>query len=133
MKLLNFETVTMGSCTEAEVSCYVLSRVITVYDDYAIIDAGFLAISKDSPELNFGKVVSHKDLFIAGMSQEAGKLKMTNKEGRKMTDILKVDDLVKILPAHSCHTAAFHPVYHLVKNDENGVTVINTLKPCRGW
>ena len=30
----------------------------SVFEKYIVIDAGFLAISKDSPELNYGKVLA---------------------------------------------------------------------------
>lgn len=42
--------VSIGSCQKNEVSCYVLSRVFSVFKDYIVIDAGFTAISKDSPQ-----------------------------------------------------------------------------------
>ncbi|CAG5086400.1 Oidioi.mRNA.OKI2018_I69.PAR.g11200.t1.cds [Oikopleura dioica] len=68
---------TLGSCKEADIGAFVLSRVNSVFESYIVIDAGFLAISKDSPELDFGKVLApNDDMFISGMSQEAGKLKL---------------------------------------------------------
>ena len=57
--------VSLGSCSESDVACYVLSRVITVFPEYMVIDAGFLAISKDSPDLDFGTVLcENKNLYI---------------------------------------------------------------------
>jgi hypothetical protein len=32
--------------------------VNSVFEKYIVIDAGFLAISKDSPELNYGKLLA---------------------------------------------------------------------------
>ena len=62
--------VSLGSCSESDVACYVLSRVITVFPDYMVIDAGFLAISKDSPNLDFGTVLcENKDLYIRFVSK----------------------------------------------------------------
>ena len=49
---------TLGSCKASDISAFVLSRVNSVFESYIVIDAGFLAISKDSPELNFGKVLA---------------------------------------------------------------------------
>ena len=120
--------------SESEVACYVLTRVITVCSNYLVVDAGFLAVSKDSPELNFGKVVyPDSGLYIAGMSQEAGKLKYKEGKEEDMKKKFKVGDLVRILPAHSCHTAAFHPNYHLVEEVDGEIIVQKTVKPCRGW
>lgn len=132
--LMDAFQVSVGSCEESDVACHILSRIITVFPTYAVMDAGFLAVSKDSPELNFGTVVSpNTDLYIAGMSQEAGKLKLKTGKNRDMTTMFNVDDLVKILPAHSCHTAAFHPMYHLVRTVGNQSEVLKTITPCRGW
>ena len=62
--------VSLGSCSESDVACYVLSRVITVFPEYMVIDAGFLAISKDSPDLDFGTVLcENKNLYIRFVSR----------------------------------------------------------------
>jgi len=124
--------VSIGSCQQNEVSCYVLSRVISVFKNYIVIDAGFTAISKDSPQLNFGHVIApDEDLFISGMSQEAGKLKYSTKT-EDMTKNFKIGDFVKILPAHSCHTAAFHPKYFIKEKTEENL-ISHFVEPCRGW
>ena len=62
--------VSLGSCSESDVACYVLSRVITIFPEYMVIDAGFLAISKDSPDLDFGTVLcENKNLYIRFVSR----------------------------------------------------------------
>jgi len=66
------------------------------------------------------------------MSQEAGKLKW--KSGNEdFTRKFKTGDLVKILPAHSCHTAAFFPIYHCVREINGEITLQKKISPCRGW
>ena len=76
---------------------------------------------------------SYQPNTFSGMSQEAGKIKSRD-DSVDFTKSFKVDDLIRILPAHSCHTAAFHPHYHLMEKNENGEQVItDTISPCRGW
>ena len=67
------------------------------------------------------------------MSQEAGKIKSRD-DSVDFTKSFKVGDLIRILPAHSCHTAAFHPHYHLMEKNGGGEQIIiDTIFPCRGW
>ena len=83
-------------------------------------------------QLNFGHVIApDEDLFISGMSQEAGKLKYRTKT-EDMTKNFKIGDFVKILPAHSCHTAAFHPKYFIKEKTEENL-ISHFIEPCRGW
>jgi D-serine deaminase-like pyridoxal phosphate-dependent protein len=124
---------TLGSCTRDEVAVSVLATVVGSYPErgQAIIDAGALALSKDvSPEhldANFGYgLVCDLDLRplparLIALSQEHGKL---------ATSIpLPVGTLVRVMPNHSCLTAAMYDRYHVIDNGE----VVDAWRPVRGW
>ena len=124
---------TLGTCTRDEVAVSVLATVIGSYPErnQAIIDAGALALSKDvSPEHldpNFGYgLVCDLDLRplparLIALSQEHGKL---------ATDVpLSVGTRLRIIPNHSCLTAAMYERYHVI----NGGEIIAEWRPERGW
>ncbi len=45
------------------------------------------------------------------------------------TDALPLGTLLKIIPNHSCLTAACHRLYFVVRGDE----VVDVWRPCHGW
>lgn len=124
---------TIGSCTLQDVAVSVLTTVVGSYPDRgsAIVDAGALALSKDvgpahvDPQFGFG-VVCDLDLRplplrITALSQEHGKIVG---EGR-----LEVGTRLRIVPNHSCLTAAMFERYAIVERRK----VIDEWKPVRGW
>ncbi|MEX2397997.1 MAG: alanine racemase [Balneolales bacterium] len=122
------------SCTLDEVACFVMSRVIGHYPDRnrLLFDAGALALSKDqgavhmNDRITYGHIVGHPDLNIVGLSQEHGIA-----EQEKVIDYSKypIGSLLKIIPNHSCLSAALFPEYQV---EENGV-IVDVWKPVRGW
>jgi D-serine deaminase-like pyridoxal phosphate-dependent protein len=124
---------TLGSCAINDVAVSVLATVIGDYPDRheAVIDAGALALSKDlgpdhiDPDFGYG-VVCDLDLHplplkLVALSQEHGKL-----EGASH---LPVGTKLRILPNHSCLTAAMYDRYHVVDRGE----VVDEWRPVRGW
>lgn len=124
---------TLGSCSMNEVAVSVLATVVGSYPERgeAIIDAGALALSKDvspehlDPNFGFGIVcdVALRPLAarLVSLSQEHGKLKMASPP--------PVGTRVRIIPNHSCLTAAMYDRYHVIDGD----AVVDEWRPVRGW
>jgi D-serine deaminase-like pyridoxal phosphate-dependent protein len=124
---------TLGTCTRDEIAVSVLATVVGSYPErgQAIIDAGALALSKDvSPEHldpNFGYgFVCDVDLRplparLIALSQEHGKLATSAP--------LPVGTPVRVIPNHSCLTAAMFDRYHVL----GGRAIVDEWRPVRGW
>ena len=124
---------TLGSCRREDVAVSVLTTVVGSYPERKsmIVDAGALALSKDvgprhlDPEFGYGIVcdtgLRPLPMKIAALSQEHGKV---------MADrVVPVGTRLRILPNHSCLTAAMYQTYHVVENGR----VTGEWKPARGW
>jgi len=124
---------TLGSCSMKDVAISVLATVVGSYParGEAIIDAGALALSKDvSPEhlhANFGYgIVCDVSLNplparLVSLSQEHGKVRMAAPP--------PVGTRVRIIPNHSCLTAAMYERYHVIDGD----AIVDEWRPVRGW
>lgn len=124
---------TIGSCALSDCAVSVLTTVIGAYPERgaAIVDAGALALSKDAgpdhvdPQFGYG-IVCDTDLKplplrVAALSQEHGKV---IGEAR-----LEVGTKLRIVPNHSCLTAAMFERYAIVDRKK----VLDEWKPVRGW
>jgi len=124
---------TLGSCTRDDVAVSVLATVVGSYPERgeAIIDAGALAMSKDispehlDPSFGFG-LVCDVDLRplparLVSLSQEHGKIKMDSP--------LPVGTRVRVIPNHSCLTAAMYDHYHVIDRGK----IADEWRPVRGW
>jgi len=123
----------IGSCTPRDVAVSVLTTVVGWYPErgHAIIDAGALALSKDvspqhiDPDFGYGLVcdTSLKPVAarLVALSQEHGKLE-THAH-------LPVGTKLRVVPNHSCLTAALFDVYHVL----DGEAVVDQWRPVRGW
>lgn len=124
---------TLGSCSREDVAVSVLATVVGSYParGEAIIDAGALALSKDtSPEHldpNFGYgIICDATLRplparLIALSQEHGKV---------VTSVpLPVGTRVRIIPNHSCLTAAMYDRYQIIEGD----AIVDEWRPVRGW
>jgi D-serine deaminase-like pyridoxal phosphate-dependent protein len=111
----------------------VLATVVGSYSERgeAIIDAGALAMSKDvgpdhlDPNFGYG-IVCDLELRplparLVALSQEHGKIRMDSP--------LPVGTRVRIVPNHSCLTAAMYDRYHVVDGD----AIVDEWQPVRGW
>ena len=127
-----FQT-TIGSCHFDDVAVSVLTTVIGSYPERnaMIVDAGALALSKDlgpdhvHPQFGYG-IICDLDLKplpmkIHALSQEHGKVAAQSP--------LPVGSKLRIVPNHSCLTAAMYDVYQVI---ERG-SVVDTWSPVRGW
>lgn len=124
---------TIRACRFQDVAVSVLTTVVGSYPERQtmIVDAGALALSKDlgpdhvNPLFGYG-IVCDLDLHplpmkIAAISQEHGKVAAAQP--------LPVGTQLRIVPNHSCLTAAMYERYHVV----SGGRLVDEWKPVRGW
>jgi D-serine deaminase-like pyridoxal phosphate-dependent protein len=123
----------IGACTPADVAVSVLATVVGSYPErqHAVVDAGALALSKDlgadhlDPHFGYGVVcdlnLRQLPARLVALSQEHGKIETSAP--------LPVGTRVRIVPNHSCLTAAMFDVYPAV----DGGRVVGEWRPARGW
>ncbi len=125
---------TIGSCKLEDVAVSVLVTVIGSYPERStiLVDAGALALSKDvgpehlDPHFGYG-IVCDVDLHplpsmrVLSLSQEHGKIATQSH--------VPVGTRLRIIPNHSCLTAAMFDAYHVLERGK----VVDTWKPVRGW
>jgi D-serine deaminase-like pyridoxal phosphate-dependent protein len=129
----------IGSCSIADASFSVLATVVGAYPERGALalDAGALALSKDpgpvhvDPACGFGVILPLDGwepipgLKLASLSQEHGLVLATPEAvGR-----LRVGSAVRIVPNHSCLSAACFDRYHAVRKGD----VVDEWRPERGW
>jgi D-serine deaminase-like pyridoxal phosphate-dependent protein len=128
----DLDQVGLGSLPEDRIAVSVLASVIGVYPDRVVVDAGGLALSKDTsaqrhdPKVGYGKVVGLRGAYVVKANQEHGIIKA---DDPGVLQSLKVGDRLRILPNHVCMTAAAHPGYHVV----NGTKVLERWPRINGW
>lgn len=129
---------TLGSCTPGECAATVLVTVISTHPraEKLIVDGGALAFSKDTgpthldPGFGYGIVCDSTlrplPLRFAAMSQEHGQI-----VGTDGIDFAAhpVGSKLRIVPNHSCLTAAMFARYWIVRGD----SVVDQWAPVRGW
>jgi D-serine deaminase-like pyridoxal phosphate-dependent protein len=122
----------VGSGDRRDVALSVLATVAGRYPERGevLIDAGSLALSRDpgpthvDPACGLGVVLpvdGDGEGRVTSLSQEHGIV-------RGLPD-LPVGEKVRVLPNHSCLTAAAHDRYHVVEGGE----VQDVWRPVRGW
>jgi D-serine deaminase-like pyridoxal phosphate-dependent protein len=122
----------IGSCTPVDCALTVLSSVVSSQPgaQHSVIDAGALALSKDpgselAQKASMGEIYADyragrldSDVRVVGLSQEHGRVNRR----------LPVGSRVRVLPNHSCLTAAHFDEYHVVRGDK----VVERWKIWRG-
>jgi D-serine deaminase-like pyridoxal phosphate-dependent protein len=127
----------IGSCTPEDCAVSVLATVVGAYPERRslILDAGALALSKDlgpdhiDPAFGYGVVCDEHlqplPMKLVALSQEHGKVEAD-------ADAIRTHPIgsrVRIVPNHSCLTAAMYDVYHVIEAGK----VVGEWKPVRGW
>lgn len=124
---------TIGSCSLEDVAVSVLTTVVGSYPerDSIVVDAGALALSKDTgpdhvePEFGYGIVCDSElrrlPMRIVALSQEHGRIASKTH--------VPVGTKLRIIPNHSCLTAAMFPEYQIVDRGK----IVDRWKPVRGW
>jgi D-serine deaminase-like pyridoxal phosphate-dependent protein len=131
---------TVGSCTVDDVAFSVLATVLSHYPERGeiLVDAGALALSKDEgpthmePECGYGAVTdisgqrALEHLRVFSLSQEHGKI-----AGARAADFaaLPVGARLRIVPNHSCLSAALFDRYHVHRDGK----LVDEWRPVRGW
>lgn len=128
----------LGVCRREDIALSVLASVIgRRRDGKAIIDAGWMALSRDLGRSlrdgapHYGAVCDLDGrvlpgLFVTGVNQEHGIVGSPDSEVP-----LAIGDRVRILPNHACATAAQHERYHVVST---GSRTVEALWPrFNGW
>jgi D-serine deaminase-like pyridoxal phosphate-dependent protein len=124
----------IGSCRPADVAATVLTTVAAHYPEHnqMLVDAGALALSKDPGATHlgrgtvFGAVLNHPHLTLFSISQEHGLI--TADDPIAFQDY-PVGSLLRIIPNHSCLTAALFGEHHVFEKDR----VVDVWQPMRGW
>jgi D-serine deaminase-like pyridoxal phosphate-dependent protein len=127
----------LGVCSEKEIALSVLATVIGHRRDlgYLLVDAGGLALSKDSgparDKPSYGSLWDAGTglplgLNVASTNQEHGLVPAGDQDFRR----LPIGSQVRIAPNHACMTAAAHERYYVV---EGGTEVLATWPRCNGW
>ncbi|HEX7151563.1 MAG TPA: alanine racemase [Thermoanaerobaculia bacterium] len=123
----------VGSCSLEDVAVSVLTTVVGSYPERntLICDAGALAMSKDSSPEHIHPAFGYGLVCDAGLRPLPMKLiALSQEHGKIATEMhVPVGTRLRIVPNHSCLTAAMFEVYHVV--DEG--RVVDQWKPARGW
>jgi len=119
---------TLGSCAPQDCAVSVLASVVSEMPDHSVVDAGALAMSKDpgphadsrgmGPVCDDSTGLPTPGLNLLSVSQEHG---IVNRP-------LPVGTRLRIMPNHSCLTAACFDEYHVVQ----GGRIIDRWKIWRG-
>ncbi|HEV2988963.1 MAG TPA: alanine racemase [Candidatus Angelobacter sp.] len=127
----------IGACSLPQCAVSVLATVIGSYPQHGhlLIDGGALAFSKDpgpdhiDRECGFGVVcdlnLNPLPMKLTVLSQEHGKIQAEPAALARYP----VGSRLRIVPNHSCLTAAMYDTYHVVKEG----CVNGQWKPVRGW
>jgi D-serine deaminase-like pyridoxal phosphate-dependent protein len=134
-----------GVCQVRDIAVSVLASVIVARPErnHAVFDAGGLALSKDTGAnrgshdgVGYGLVcdaLSAQPLpgvIVKGVSQEHGRLGMRDPAAPLPEDVMHVGRKFRILPNHSCMTAAAYDRYYVVDGDDRVVDIWNRTN---GW
>lgn len=129
---------TLGSCTLDDVAVSVLVSVIGIYpgQNRIVVDGGALAFSKDTgpthlePRFGYGIVCDAElrplPMRLVSMSQEHGQITVHDRE---TLERLSIGTRLRVIPNHSCLTAAMFDHYRILDGDR----VIDEWRPVRGW
>lgn len=134
-----------GICDFADIAVSVLASVTVAKSErnYAVADAGGLALSKDREanrgafdNIGYGVVCAVSDaepipgVIVKGVSQEHGKLGPRDGNTTLPGDLMRIGNKLRILPNHSCMTAAAYDRYYVVDGSDEVVDIWNRTN---GW
>jgi D-serine deaminase-like pyridoxal phosphate-dependent protein len=130
----------IGSCRPDDIAVTVLATVVGHNHSTGriLIDAGGLALSKDAgandqlPGTDYGWIANVNgnriaDLRVSRVSQEHGQVEGS---GYAPFDHLPIGSKVRVMPNHSCMTAAAYGHYDVI---DGGIAVVDRWDRCNGW
>lgn len=129
-----------GNCDFADIALTVLATVTSHKPETnrLFIDAGGLALSKDRStqgqhkDLGYGLLLREsgepfqRDIVVTGVNQEHGVVDLPT--GYQLSDF-PIGSRVRVLPNHSCMTAAAYPGYNVITTDN----ALAWWDRCNGW
>lgn len=134
------QQVESGSCTEADIACYVLARVIGRFPERneIAIDAGACAFHKDTAGLLdgcWGCLLGDNNVVVKRIAQEVG-IVGTRDGSRLDMSAYPLGTCMRFVPNHSCMTASGHSHYSVVASVDEcpaPYAVVDTWVPCKFW
>lgn len=122
----------IGSCSLEDVAVRVLTRVIghCPHRNQLLIDCGWAGLSLDGAgklPSGYAVVESHPDLKLLSMTQEHGRIEPIS--GKLDYSKYPLGTMLRLIPYHSCATAAMHPTYYIHSEDR----LVGKWTPTRGW
>lgn len=134
-QFLDLTQVAIGVCSPDDIALRVVAEVLSHHPcGHALVDAGALALSKDTGAAGHYGIVARigdrpapPNLVIAKVAQEQGYL--CGPIGLDLRHLLPVGTRVEILPNHACMTAAAHDFYHVRSNSR----ALETWQRTNGW
>jgi len=133
----------IGVCDQSEIALSVLVSVSGYQKDRnrVITDGGWMALSRDrgtqsqAVDYGYGAVLDNEcraieDLVVSGASQEHGMISRRDSTAPLPYQQLPLGGLLRILPNHSCATAAQFDEFVVVDDNNH---VIDRWSRTRGW
>lgn len=133
----------VGVCAVEDIALSVVTSVIGTYPDrdMAIVDAGWMALSRDrgtagqAVDQGYGLVCSADgrpldDVIVSSANQEHGIVALRPGSTGRFPR-LRVGDRLRILPNHACATAAQHGRYEIV--EDGAPQIVATWERFSGW
>jgi D-serine deaminase-like pyridoxal phosphate-dependent protein len=116
----DFMQVGLGSCGVRDCAATVLASVVSARkgEDRCVVDAGALALSKDAGlprQDTMGETFAD---YPAGVLDREARLVSLSQEHGILSAARPVGSRVRILPNHSCLTAACFDEYQVVRGEE---------------
>lgn len=118
----DYTQVVLGACRPADCALTVLATVVSSQPDahHSIVDAGALALSKDpghpgADPPTMGEIYAE---YAAGTLRADARLVALSQEHGRVEGRLPLGARIRILPNHSCLTAACFDAYDVVSGDE---------------
>ena len=133
-----------GVCEISDVAVSVLTTVIVTQEDRGcvLVDAGALALSKDAGSADnpygYGLIRgldnaedfgADTQYIIGTLCQEQGWIAASNSGPVDVSEFV-IGHLVRVLPNHSCMTAAAYDTYYVV---DGGIEIVAEWDRCHGW
>ena len=133
------QQVASGSCALEDIACYVLARIVGVHPERntLLIDAGACAMHKDAGGLStWGSLRDDPNMVLTKMTQEVSVV--STADGSPIdAQRYALGGAVRVLPNHSCMTAAQFPVYHVTRAGAGAGAgeraVVDKWTPCKFW
>ncbi len=135
----DLQQVATGCVKMENIACGILADVISQYPNRGpkqpgevLINAGVIALTREAgPMPGFGRVytpLKYQDWIVGRISQEHGIL--TPLVGTKKTIMPRAGERLKILPQHSCISAASFPYIYVVDGSDE---IVDIWIVWRGW